>query len=46
MTPVTETEPMTPLRRDALMRAIKAAREEGRHLDAKALGEIFARLGR
>lgn len=45
VTPVTENRPMTPLQRDALMRAIKSAKEEGRHLDAKALGELFARLG-
>jgi len=45
VTPVTESEPMTPLQRDALMRAIRSAREDGRHLDANALGEIFARLG-
>gem|GEM_PF-6123208 len=44
MTPVTETEPTILRQRDALTRAIDAARREGRDLDAEALGELFSRL--
>ena len=43
--PVTPVTVLTSTEADALMRAIRSAREEGRHLDAKALGEIFERLG-
>jgi hypothetical protein len=45
VTLVTEPVSTTPLQRAALMRAIESAREAGRHLDAKALGELFALLG-
>jgi hypothetical protein len=44
MTPVTKPAPMTPLQREALMRAIKDAHEQKRHLQAKALGELLATL--